>query len=129
MLTSAPTASEELALTDDEAIESMAEEAKEAGMLEEAELLYRKLHGARRALLGERHEETIAALDALGATLYMKNDLGGAQEALLEALAARREILGDEHADTVCALVRLYCAKAVQKQPSTSACWLRSAFA
>ena len=43
-------------------------------------------------------------MDALGAVLYMKSDVAGAQELLLEALRARRETLGNSHPDTVASL-------------------------
>lgn len=43
-------------------------------------------------------------MDALGAVLYMKSDVAGAQELLLEALRARRETLGSDHPDTVASL-------------------------
>lgn len=57
----------------------MAEQAWEAGWVDEAEALYRKLLGGRRTTLGDRHEDTIVAMDALGAVLYMKSDVDGAQ--------------------------------------------------
>ena len=85
-------------------LEAMAEAAWESGWVDEAEAMYRKLLGGRRSMLGDHHEDTIVAMDALGAVLYMKSDVGGAQELLLEALKARRETLGNDHPDTVASL-------------------------
>ena len=117
---------------DDLKLEASAEQAWEAGRVDEAESLYRNLLSGRRTTLGEQHEvrgastplhglprpsmpfhalrhpssrqDTIVAMDALGAVLYMKSDVGGAQELLLEALKARRETLGNDHPDTVASL-------------------------
>ena len=53
----------------DSRLEAMAEEAWESGWVDEAESLYRKLLGSRRARLGDRHEDTIVRAHAAAITI------------------------------------------------------------
>ena len=79
----------------------MAEDARDAGLLDDAHELYCQLLAARRVRLGSTHAETIAIMDKLGAIIFLLGDPKGASELLLEALAARRATLGEEHHNTI----------------------------
>lgn len=55
---------------------------------------------ARRELQGDQHEETLTALNNLGAAHSALREWGEAEKLYREVLASRRQMLGDKHPDT-----------------------------
>ena len=95
----------------------MAEDARDAGLLDDAHELYCQLLAARRVRLGSTHAETIAIMDKLGAIIFLLGDPKGASELLLEALAANRAGWC-VRASGACLAVASYHASAVRERMS-----------
>ncbi|KAL1503881.1 hypothetical protein AB1Y20_012344 [Prymnesium parvum] len=79
----------------------------EQGKLEEAEPLLREAAEARRAALGDRHEETLSSINNLAGLLLEQGRREEAEGLYREALQARRETLGDRHESTLTTMSNL----------------------
>ncbi|MGH8899486.1 MAG: tetratricopeptide repeat protein [Egibacteraceae bacterium] len=71
------------------------------GDLAGARVLLEEALTGRRAVLGDRHPDTLASITNLAGTLWGEGDMAGARTLVEEALATRREVLGDRHPDTL----------------------------
>ena len=75
--------------------------------LKDAEPLLRESLAIRRELLGDKHRDTAAILNALGALLQRGGRLDEAEPVMREALAIRREVLGPSDPDVASTLNNL----------------------
>ena len=89
---------------------TLADELNVQGKHDEAEPLYREALELTRETLGNRHLNTLACINNLGALLMDKGDLAAAEPLLHEALEVQRETLGIRHPDT---LISISTASAV----------------
>ena len=77
------------------------------GELVEAEMLYREVIEATREALGDKHLETLVAINNLGTLLAEKGDLDSAEVLHRDALEGARETLGDQDPHTLCSIHNL----------------------
>ncbi|KOO30511.1 tpr domain protein [Chrysochromulina tobinii] len=77
------------------------------GQLKEAEVLLREVLKARRAMLGNRHEDTLVAINHMASLLDDQGKPDEAEVLYREGLKARRATLGDRHEDTLDAINNL----------------------
>ena len=80
---------------------TLAWELKAQGKHDEAEPLYREALELTRETLGNRHPNTLACINNLGALLMDKGDLAAAEPLLREVLEVLRETLGNRHPNTI----------------------------
>jgi serine/threonine protein kinase/Flp pilus assembly protein TadD len=66
------------------------------GLLESSETIQRRAAERGEELLGEHHEETLAALEALGAVVWRRGRYPEAETILRKALEQSRQALGDD---------------------------------
>jgi serine/threonine protein kinase/tetratricopeptide (TPR) repeat protein len=66
------------------------------GLLESSEAIQRRAAERGEELLGEHHEETLAALEALGAVVWRRGRYPEAETILRKALERSRQALGDD---------------------------------
>ena len=85
-------------------LQSLAEEMREAGLLESATAPQEAAGALRRRVLGEDHPDTLESLNSMGNLLRAQGKLAEAENALRTALAGRRRALGDAHPDTLMSL-------------------------
>jgi tetratricopeptide (TPR) repeat protein/predicted Ser/Thr protein kinase len=77
------------------------------GLFDLAEPHLRTALELRRALLGAKHPEVAASLDALATLLQAKGEYAPAEVLFRDALKMRREVLGDKHVDVAASLNNL----------------------
>ncbi|KIM24489.1 hypothetical protein M408DRAFT_75716, partial [Serendipita vermifera MAFF 305830] len=80
---------------------------RSSGRLNEAEVLQQEVLRINKDILGERHPNTIAALNNLANTYSDLGKLSEAEAIQREVLRLRKEILGEKHSDTIMALNNL----------------------
>jgi tetratricopeptide (TPR) repeat protein len=79
---------------------NLAEAAKEAGKLQEAEEFFRTAYHGKIKILGKFHPETITVLHDLALVLELKRKFDDSIEVFLEALHTREKVLGPKHPST-----------------------------
>jgi CHAT domain-containing protein/tetratricopeptide (TPR) repeat protein len=88
-----------------ERLRQAAEKSREAAEREsvgdylQAERLYQEALATHRELLGDRHPDSLADLDALAMLDYRLGDFGQAEPRLTEALQIAREVYGEKQLD------------------------------
>lgn len=85
----------------------MAEVYHKIGRMNEAVPLQQEVLRLRKEILGERHPDTITALNNIASTYYDLSRPKEAEELQAEVLKVRREILGERHSDTINASISL----------------------
>ncbi len=73
----------------------------------EAETLFVDALALRRAILGERHSDTLASMNRLAILYDSQGRYAEAEPLLLNALSLRREVLGERHPDTLASMSNL----------------------
>lgn len=81
--------------------------AQAGSKLEEAEPLLRECLGEKRALLGDKHPETLIGVNQLGLLMQTMRRPDDAEALFREALAGRRDVLGRQHPQTLNAMGNL----------------------
>jgi non-specific serine/threonine protein kinase/serine/threonine-protein kinase len=71
------------------------------GLYGEAETMLRQSAGTSRAVLGERHPETLTAQDALADALWYETKMPEAELLYLSVAKLREQVLGPHHRDTL----------------------------
>lgn len=79
---------------------NLAEAAKEAGKLQEAEEFFRTAYHGKVKILGKYHPECLTALHDLALVLELKRKFDDAIEVFLEAFHSREKVLGKFHPST-----------------------------
>ena len=87
--------------------------------LARAEPLYRDALQTKRAMLGNRHQDTLAAANNLACLLYAKGNLLAAERLYTSVLRISAETLGDEHQH--CLILRFNYAMLVHAKGEDSA--------
>jgi hypothetical protein len=84
------------------------------GSFRSAHELGQRVLDGRRATLGERHPDTLAAMSDLAATLRWHDELDAARALHQQVLDGRRELLGERHPDTLTAMANLATTRLMQ---------------
>ncbi|KAF5638936.1 hypothetical protein F25303_7510 [Fusarium sp. NRRL 25303] len=77
------------------------------GRWREKEPMDSRAWGLRRAVLEEKHPDTISSMASLATTYYAQGRYGEAEGIYQEVLGFRREVLGKKHPDTIRSMAEL----------------------
>ncbi|KAM0139051.1 hypothetical protein ACHAP3_003319 [Botrytis cinerea] len=79
----------------------------EQGHSEKAEQLEIEVLALRKEVLGEKHPDTITAMENLASTWWQQGHYEKAEQLEIEVLALQKEVLGEKHPDTITAMASL----------------------
>ncbi|KAK6605152.1 TPR domain-containing protein [Botrytis cinerea] len=79
----------------------------EQGHSEKAEQLDIEVLALRKEVLGEKHPDTIFAMENLASTWWQQGHSEKAEQLEIEVLALRKEVLGEKHPGTIFAMANL----------------------
>ncbi|EXL39770.1 hypothetical protein FOCG_17622 [Fusarium oxysporum f. sp. radicis-lycopersici 26381] len=97
------------------------------GRWREKEPVDSRAWGLRRAVLGEKHPETISSMADFAATYHEQGRYDEAEKLKNEALELRREILGEKHPDTIRIMASLAATYGEQGRYNEAECFLQEA--